>query len=51
MKRPTEFWAAVALAGVIAYMTHDAYALNTVWEQPQICRLSTDWPCLEHTGC
>ena len=25
MKRPTEFWAAVALALVIAYMIHDAY--------------------------
>ena len=25
MKRPVEFWATVALAGVIVYMIHDAY--------------------------
>ena len=25
MKRPTEFWAVVALALVIVYMIHDAY--------------------------
>ena len=29
MKRPTEFWAVVALALVIVYMIHDAYGERT----------------------
>jgi len=46
MKRPTEFWAAVALAGVIVYMVHDAWGSRShpleVIEIEQI-ELPTEW--------
>ena len=53
MKRPTEFWAAVALAGVIVYMVHDAWASRPHRELAAAsCELYySDWPCLEERPC
>ena len=53
MKRPTEFWAAVALSLVIAYMIHDAYGERTTTElAAHSCDLYySDWPCMEEQPC
>lgn len=53
MKRPTEVWAAVALAGVIVYMMHDAWGSRP---QAQVAAAScelyySDWPCMEEQPC
>jgi hypothetical protein len=53
MKRPTEFWAVVALALVIAYMIHDAHGerKNTEKRAGSCDLYYSDWPCLKAEGC
>ena len=52
MKRPLEFWAAVALAVVIAYMMHDAWGSRPHTELAASCELYySDWPCMEESPC
>ena len=53
MKRPLEFWTAVALAVVIAYMMHDAWGERNHQEVAAAsCELYySDWPCMEESPC